>query len=178
MSQLTITEALAELKTLGKRIEKKREFVAAYLWRQEKFKDPLEKTGGSVTAIKAERQAIADLEERLVLIRRRINDANALTPVTIGETTRSLADWIIWKRDVSAGQVAFLAKMGTAVAHVRKEATQKGLTVLSGAATTPDDVIVNVDEQELAKQMEALQDVLGKLDGQLSLKNALTVIEV
>lgn len=44
---LTITEALAEIKTVGKRVEKKREFIKAFLARQDGVKDPLEKDGGS-----------------------------------------------------------------------------------------------------------------------------------
>lgn len=43
---MLITEALAELKTLNKRVEKKKEYVKAYLYRQEGLKDPLEKDGG------------------------------------------------------------------------------------------------------------------------------------
>lgn len=40
---ITITEALAEIKTVAKRIEKKRDFIRAYLSRQEGVRDPLEK---------------------------------------------------------------------------------------------------------------------------------------
>ena len=49
--QLTITEALAEIKTLEKRIQKKQEFVGSFLYRQEQFKDPLAAQGGSPAAL-------------------------------------------------------------------------------------------------------------------------------
>ena len=58
--------------------------------------------GGSVSAIKRELQAIHDLEERMVRIRRAIQHANQVTNVTIGKQARSIADWLVWRRDVSA----------------------------------------------------------------------------
>ncbi len=177
MAQLSITEALAELKTIGKRIEKKREFVMLYLYRQDRLKDPLEKTGGSVTAIQEARQSIADLEGRQIQLRRRINDANAATMVTVGSMTRSIADWIIWKRDVAPAQATFLGQLSGRIAGMRKEATQKGFAVTGGTPTTPDDILVCLDELALAAEREALEDVAGRLDGQLSLKNATTLIE-
>ena len=76
MAQMTITEALAETKTIDKRISKKRTFVTDYLFRQDALRDPLEKEGGSVAAIEATRQAIGDLEKRLVDIRRAIARAH------------------------------------------------------------------------------------------------------
>src|SRR5277367_6394116 len=101
MPPVTITEALAELKTIDKRIQKKREFVLGYLLRQEMFKDPLERDGGSVSAIKREMQSIRDLEERKIGIRRAIQQANERTNVTVGKQTRSIADWLVWKREVA-----------------------------------------------------------------------------
>ena len=38
---LTITEALAEIKTIGKRVEAKRTFINGILWRPEAIRDPL-----------------------------------------------------------------------------------------------------------------------------------------
>ena len=49
MSAITVTEALAEIKTTQKRIEKKREHILNFAWRQERMKDPLERDGGSGT---------------------------------------------------------------------------------------------------------------------------------
>jgi hypothetical protein len=37
---------------------------------------------------------------------------------------------------------------------------------------------VNLSEVELSKESEELEHILGDLDGQLSLKNATTIIEV
>jgi hypothetical protein len=179
MAQITITEALAELKTIDKRIEKKREFVLSYLLRQEMLKDPLEKDGGSVSAIKRELQAIHDLEERKVLIRRRIQAANERNSVTVGKQARTIADWLVWRREVAPIQQQFLASLRNKIEQARQEAARRGAGLSATAETAkPNDVIVNVNEQELAREIEGLEEVLGTLDGQLSLKNATLLIDV
>lgn len=176
---LTITEALAELKTIDKRIAKKREFVMNYLLRIDMVRDPLEKDGGSVAALQREQQAIRDLEERRVLIRRRINEANLATSITVSAQTRAIADWLIWRRDVAPGVKAGLDGLAARINQARQEATKRGAALTpAGEAKKPEDIVVNVSEQDLAKQREALEELLGVLDGQLSLKNATITIEV
>ncbi len=177
---MTITEALAELKTIGKRIEKKRAYINSYLMRQEALKDPLEKDGGSATVIHRERQAIGDLEGRHVAIRLAIQKVNQETPVTVEGIKKSLADWLTWRKEIAPDQQQFLAAIRTQVDRARTMALQRGATAVSGGAeaTKPQDVIINVDEAALAKEQEQLETVLGGLDGQLSLKNATVLIEV
>jgi hypothetical protein len=177
---LTITEGLAEIKTIGKRIEKRREFVTQYIARQEGLKDPLSNEGGSQTVIKRERQAIADLEERIVTIRRAIQEANATETITIGGETRPIADWLVWRREVSGGQVAFVSRLRNSVIQIRRDAQQKGMGVVTTSADAKNlsDIIVNVDEAALAAEAEKQETILGNLDGQLSLKNATTTIDI
>lgn len=177
---LTITEALAEVKTIEKRLTKKRESVMGFLWRQERIKDPLEKEGGSRSFIERERQAIADLENRVIAIRRAIQKANDQTSVTILDKTRTISEWLTFRREVAQGQQQFLAQIRNGVNQVRKEAQQKGLNIASSkeAVTSDNDIVVNINEQQLAKEIEQLEETLGTLDGQLSLKNATVVVEV
>lgn len=175
---ITITEALAEIKTIEKRAAKKREFIGAYLVRQEKLKDPLHDEGGSVAAIARERQAIQDLEQRSVDLRLAINHANDETSVTIGSNTRSIAEWLIWRRDIAPSLKKFLADLQGGLRNVRDEAQRKGLAIVQGEASNPDDVIVNISEQSLAEEIENLENVLGTLDGQLSLKNATVFVKI
>lgn len=172
----TITEALAELKTLGKRIEKKRAFITSHLIRQDKFKDPLERDGGSPKVIGAERQSITDLENRAVAIRMAISQVNSETPVIINGLTHSIAEWLVWRREVAPGQQLFLATLQTGINRVRTEARRTGAVVAPKDDVKPDDVIVNVNEVTLAQEIEALESVLGALDGQLSLKNATVTV--
>lgn len=179
MATVTITEALAELKVIDKRLATKREFVTSYLYRQNLYKDPLDKDGGSAKLVAAERQAIRDLEERKVRIRRAIAQANEVTPVTAGGTTRTIAEWLTWRRDVAPTQQTFIRGLKQKLDAVRRDAQQKGLTVTADTASQNDkDIIVNVSEKGLADEAEALETTLATLDGQLSLKNATVTIEV
>jgi hypothetical protein len=175
---ITITEALAEVKTIGKRLEKKRANVLQFLARQDGIKDPLEKEGGSVNFVAAERQSIADLGQRVVTLRAGIQKANEANTITIAGKTRSIADWLIWRRDVASAEGAFLNQLRSQLNAVRQQAQKQQSTVVpAGAvASSPADYVVNLDEQELARQIEAHEEMLGTLDGQLSLKNATTQI--
>lgn len=177
---LTITEALAELKTLGKRVEKKREYIGSFLARQDGIKDPLEKNGGSAEVIRRERQAIADLEARHVAIRTAIQKMNQATPITVLDTTKTIAEWLTWRKEIASGAQSFINKIRNTVIAARKEASQKGWSVVTAteAARQPTDLVVNVDEADLAKEAETLESILGTLDGQLSLKNATVTIDV
>lgn len=177
---ITITEALAEIKTIGKRIEKKRGFVAQYVARQEIVHDPLTNQGGSEKALREERQAIADLEARIVGIRLAINAANVATAVTVGTQTKTIAEWLTWRRDVVPGRKAFLTQLNNALLNVRREAQQKGLNIVAQVGSQPDqkNIIVNLDERALAQEAEQLETTLGTLDGLLSLKNATVTIDV
>lgn len=179
---LTITEALAETKTIEKRITKKRDTIGQYLGRQEKVKDPLASDGGSVDYIKREEQAVNDLEERLIAIRRAILTANQSTIVSLNGDTRSIQDWLTWRREVAPKQQAYLARVRQGIESLRKECQQKGLNVVSAVATVgnvePNDVWVNLSEVELAARIEKLEAMLGDLDGQLSLKNATTMVNL
>jgi hypothetical protein len=180
MPQTTITEALAEIKTLQKRIAQKSEFVNSNLYRQDTFKDPFENQGGSAKMIAQETQAIRDLEARIVKIRIAINTANLEQGVTIEGETRSVAGWIVWKRDVAPLVRARLQKWDGTVSGARKQAQAQGLAIRGPGeqAQALKDVLVHIDEKRLAEERERLETVLGTLDGRLSLFNATATIEV
>lgn len=180
MSKLTITEALSEMKTIDARIGKKREFVSQYLYRQDRMRDPLEKQGGSRAIIASELQSISDLSERKLQIRRAIQQANQRVEITLEGSTRSIADWLVWRREVAPGYQAQLKAVNQTVQAARNDAMRKGLSVLSdpNAASTPNDVIINIDEVALAAEIERLEQTLGMLDGQLSLRNATVTIDI
>ena len=177
MATTTITEALAEIKTIDKRIEKKREFITTYLVRNEQLKDPLDRDGGSFEAIRRERQAIKDLEELKVAIRRAILDANQENTITLSGTIRSIADWLVWRREVAPTQERFLTTLRRNIDANRAEAQKRGLAVAEPDKARERDLIVNLNEAELAEEIERFQETLGALDGQLSLKNATVTIE-
>lgn len=173
---MTITEALAEIKVTDKRIEKKRAFIGTYAMRPEQLRDPLEKDGGSVSAVAAEIQAIGDLEENKIAIRRAIQAANERTNITVGKQTRSIADWLVWRRDVAPQRRHFLTEVRTGIERHRQDALKRGQQATTAENAKPGDLVVNVNEKELAEQAENLEAVLETLDGQLSLKNATVTV--
>lgn len=176
----TITEALAEVKLVKNKIEKKRGFVCANVGRQDGIKDPFAKEGGTAKLNAAEMQSIRDLGERLVLIRSRIFNANKMTNLEINGVTRSVADWLVWRREVAPMVKTFQQELTRGIAGVRKNALERGFTIAktNEQATAPTDVIIEVDEAQLSKDAEALQELLDLLDGKLSLHNATTPVEV
>jgi hypothetical protein len=186
MAKLTITEALQEIKTIGKRLEKKRGSIGQYLVRDTRNRDPLGANGGSVKFINEERQAIRDLENNIVTIRTNIQTSNLTSKLTIGSTTRSVAQWLTWRKEISSHQVGFLKSMATGLNNVRNEVQKKGGTTKPSSAPVaenfdpqaPPDVVVNIDERGLIAEQEELDQTLGTLDGKLSLFNATTVIEI
>ena len=171
---MTITEALAEIKTLNKRLDKKRMFVLSFLSRPDAIRDPLAKDGGSAFVLAAERQSIADLEARIVFLRREIQRANEQESASVGGSTKTLANWLIWRREVAPAQRTFLGQLRQNIDSVRVNAKRQGAAVVSPGATAaqPTDIIVNIDERVLANEIETLEQTLGDLDGVLSLKNA------
>jgi hypothetical protein len=174
---ITITEALAEVPTITKRIAKKQQFVMDFLSRPASARDPHEKDGGSVELIKQNLQGIADLEQRLIAIRSGIAASNARTTITIGTTTRTITDWLTWRREIAEGQRLRLASVASYLRQLRDKAQKAGAKV----SENPEgftDYAVNVNEKDLSDQIEALETTLGALDGQLSLKNATTTISL
>ena len=108
-----------------------------------------------------------------------IQEANANTSLTISGITRSISDWLVWRRDVAPNIRQHLTDMSNAIQRSRTEATKRGFNVVAGTQSgtgSPNDLLVNIDEQQLAKEIESLEELLGKLDGQLSLKNATTEV--
>lgn len=177
---ITITEGLAEIKTIFKRIEKKREFILANVARQEMIKDPLAKDGGSEAAIAREVQSVGDLLERVIKIRAEINKANQANAISIGGETRTIADWLTWKREISTPARTLWDSINSQVANVKQQAQQRGVKMVSATAAVerPEDVVLHVNVQDVAKRRESIEEVLGILDGQLSLKNATITIDV
>lgn len=179
MPKITITEALAEIKTIGSRVQKKREAIMRYFSRDSRLRDPLEKEGGSVAFVSQERQAINDLNSRLVAIRSAIQRVNLETKLRIGDLTLSVAEWLNWRREVADGQQKFLGQMASQITAVRSQAARSGVGVSENPDTAqPGEMVVAVNERGLSQEIETMATILGSLDGQLSLINATVMVEV
>lgn len=175
----TITEALAEIKTIKARIDKRRGGYMQYVVRDARAKDPLEMEGGSVEFVRRERQAIGDLQQRVVDIRTAIQRANLETTLTVQGVTKTVAEWLNWRREVSAEQKNELAALTKGMTDARRLVQQRGGKVAeSDAQAGASDVVVMVSERDLAAATDHIELVLGELDGKLSLMNATTLIDL
>lgn len=181
MAETTITEALAEIKTIEARLGKKRESIIPYIARGAQLRDPMEDIeGGSSEFIRRERQAITDLEERVIRIRTAIQAKNQEVLLTLGERTRTLAGWLTWRREIAEGQKQYLAQLFQTIQHTRAQARGRQVVQAGDAsAGKPEEtVIINIKESELTAQIESIETTLGDLDGKLSLLNATTKITI
>jgi hypothetical protein len=170
MSKTTITEALAEIKTIAKRIEAKERFVMNYLVRPDVVRDPHPE--GSVVVVGRELQSLRDLRTRWMRLRQAIAEANAKTHMTILGIDRTIAEWLIWRREIADGEQAFIGRISSMIQEVSKE------IVKQSSRENPIQPVVSVDERYLFAEAEMHQEVTGTLDGKLSLLNATTFVEV
>jgi len=177
---VTITEALAEIKTILKRIQSKREFIESYQLRLDSLKDPLEKDGGSAKAVLEAEQAVSDLEARIVALRVGIQKANEDTTISIEGVEKPIADWLIWRREIAPGRERFLNSLTGRLAQARASVQGKSYTWGNDKSATEKaaDIVVNIDEAKLSKDKEQMKNILGQLDGQLSLKNATVLLNI
>lgn len=180
---MTITEALAEIKTIEKRIVSKRDFVTTNLFRLDSLKDPHEKDGGSAKVLDETLQAIRDLEDRIVKLRLSIQTANETNTITLTDETKSIADWLVWRREVAPGKERFLKNLRVKLNSAREAVRTQQRSSTYGMGSTPitqplQDILVHIDEKKLQTDSENLEKILGDLDGQLSLKNATIMVTV
>jgi len=175
--ELTITEALSEIKLTRSKIEKKREFVLEYLTRPSSRVDPLANSGGATQMIEQQLQSVSDLQERVIALRNAINKANNENNITVNNITRTIADWLTWKRDIWPYETRFWSQVGSNISNTRSSMDYDSARYKTGV-TVVDDLIVHIDEAEMMKKVEQLQDIENRLDGLLSLRNAQITIEV
>ena len=182
--EMTITEALQEITTLQKRLEKARAAILPYICRDSRVVDPLAKQdGGSVGFVARQRQAITDLEQRLVDIRTAIQMVNLKAELTIDKTTRTVAQWLNWRREISEHRQRFLASMGSQIALMRAQlqnqrtGTRTALAQPTEAAV-PVEITLNLDEARLLAEQDEMEALLGALDGKLSLFNATQKVDI
>jgi hypothetical protein len=178
MATITVAEALARIDTYRRRIEAKQQLVDAYLFRTAAQRDPLAAEGGTAAALAAELASLDALQERTILLRRLIQHSYETTPITFGERTRSLADWLVWRREVATRRANFLEALSRRIQRARKLAARRAAGVSEVGAGKAADVVVHLNEQELAGQAEEVEELRGYLQGQLALKNATLTVDV
>lgn len=177
-TEITITEALAELKTIAKKITSKQQAILQYLYRDSVLRDPLEASGGSRTYIAQERQSLKDLRQRYADIRMAIYAANGTTQLDVQGTVRTVAEWLVWKREIHKLHADELNAIANTVKNIRSKVAAMGKQFTNTESTDPKDVIANIDEAGVLREAEELATIMSTLDGKLSLINATTKIVV
>lgn len=186
MSKLTITEALQEIKTINSRILKKREGIAQHVVRDSRIRDPFEKEGGSDKFIAEERQSIKDLENRIIKLRIGIQRVNQSQDLTIEDTTKTVAEWLVWRREVAPNYRNWLSQTVKGIQEIRQKLQRGGGNITASknvgnvniSPDTPIDGVVFLDEYALHKEMDEVNTIFGALDGKLSWFNAITSFEI
>lgn len=174
MPTLTISEALGQIQVIDQHIARKQKLVDAYLLRNASIRDPLAREGGTPAILARELRSIAALQERKILIRRAVQAANERASITHEGENRSVADWLVWKREVLARQAKFLKAVRNRINQARRELS----TVPVAAGAKRPDLVVHLNETELSAAIEALEEREGYLAGQVSLRNATTAVEL
>lgn len=175
---LTLTEALQETKTLKERVEKKRNRLTSYLCRTAVMRDRLEEEGGEAEFLSRELQAIRDLETRFLNVKHAIMVANSQTLVTVEGVTRTIEDWLNWKREIAPARKTFLEAVLRHIESLRQrfETDRRSLVGKEGIDPRSFDLVVNLDEKATRQELEAIEAILGALDAKLSVKNATTTL--
>lgn len=175
----TITEALSELNLLKKKIEKKESVLREAIFNVAHAKDPFESEGGSKDYVGRELQAVSDLRRRFVKIRSSISKANLEHKITLGEETRSIYDWLSWKREISEGEISLYKDLYTRTeSQINRVKQQPQVYKDENNENKMVSFIFNHDLGTLSKKQESLTETIEKLDGLLSLKNATITIDV
>ena len=169
---MLIAEALSEIKLIEKKIQSKHEAVMRYLVRDESYRDPLTREGGSSEYVKRELQATDDLEKRRVALRTGINRTNLEAVIEIDSERLTVAEWLSWRREVATARALRLKGIAQTVIQARSQAMQRRVTSATQIIDTKMEIAISVDESWLTKEIQHLDTVVQDLDGKLSLFNA------
>jgi len=173
-TKITITEGLSELRLIDKKIASKQKAVVGLVTRVSLLADPIKTEGGSEVYISRELQAIGDLFDRKTNIRRAIRKANEKTVLKVNDSEMSVADWLVWRREVAETEQYLYNQIRKQVqlSEVTFVQNQQRQTELKQA-----DLIINVDIKTVFDNLADIEETMERLDGKLSLINATTFIE-
>lgn len=176
---MTITEALAEINLIKKKIAEKETHTMRMVAHPTHLKDPFQSDGGSVAVLERERQSLQDLRTRFVKIRSAISKANCEHSIEVCGMKKLIFDWLSWKREIYKGEIDYLrALMGVHLKVQNEERSKPQVFEDKDGKKVLVTYTYNFDISEIQKQIEKVEEIYGKLDGMLSLKNATIVIDV
>ena len=175
---MKITEAMSEIKLFANKIESQSDFIYRNLKRPENIKDPFDKDGSTQQAqVNAAIQSINDLESNIVHYRSAITKANMEQIVELEGIKMSVAEWLIWRREVYPIRKHMLTTLAHGLAS-RNEEGRRGDFGRGEVNMQPVDYIVNVSDKWLLAEIQKLETIEQRLDGQLSMLNATVDVTV
>ena len=183
MADLTITEGLAEIKLTHKKLVSVTANVQQYVVYPASQLDPLAKSGGSSKYIQEQLDSLAGLTDYLVKLREAIAASNMVTHFTIKGVTKTVQQWLEWKREAGPKKLdalhAILSKIQESRDEMSRRQAMSGLrSVSQTAAALPEGLTVNLDESALLKDIQELEELLAVIDGQLNQINSMTRINL
>lgn len=178
-NKITITEALSEINLITKKLDDKRNAILPALFIASHVIDPYTDNKKYVAQ---EMQSLTDFQARLTKIRALIQKANLEHNITIGETTKSITEWLAWKKEVATKEIDFLKKVNQRLLDQSMQAQSRPSVYQVQEADKQITKIVEykyaLDLTTVTKRLEILNDIFENLDGQLSLKNATVTIDL
>ena len=176
---MTITEALAEIKLISNKLEKKRQFVLQNTMKVKQAPDSMAADGGIKQVIQSELQSIADLEDRLCGLRWAIMRTNTTEIIEIMGKVRTLYEWLVWRKEVSNNQKYFYKQIYDVTKNEMDSLAKAPRLYKPNDDSTPTLVEIepNLDYMSYAAKAATVGEILDKLDGILSLKNATLLVD-
>ncbi len=178
---MKITGAMSEIKLFAKKISSQRDFILRNLTREEWRKDPFEKDHTTQEAqVKAAIQSISDLEKNIVAYRYAITKANMEERVSLEGMDMTVAEWLIWRREVLPLRKQLLGNLANQMASNLREqqTTQRSYSGKESEKFQSTNFIVNVSDIWLKEETEKLEAIEQRLDGQLSMMNANVEVKI
>lgn len=163
MPALSITRALAEIALQKEQIVREINFVKEHVSLPANRIDPLANDGGSQKVLQSKMQSIRDKADYVGRLRRAIAHSNAETTVEVDYITKTVEEWLIWKRDIYP---------------LLLQATSSVSTTLTRSQLSKEEVINFLSPDEAFENLRELQNIYNRLDAALSESNAVTKVNV
>ena len=167
--EVSVTKALARIKTIESRLDQKRENVGAYAARDASRVDPIKEEGGSPAYVGRLLNSIRDLESDLVGVRTAIQKSNFENKLTVCGETKTVQEWLNWRREVLPARKMFLNDILRGVDMDRRHLARRD---------RPDDLKVHFSEEQMREELAKLVEIEKTLDEELSVYNATVTVRI
>lgn len=187
---LTIARALTRIKTIQAQLEDIAEKIGKYAaWNSEK-RHPLGEMKGSLEKnhnqakdeIQSLFQQFHDLKDQLIKLKNAVDQANLVTPITIGNQTMTINEALNYQRYIAQYVRMLASNYNAAVAKVGREVDAANQSLLSKDMDEDKRKAMMVQvlylvPKERIKEIDAfLVEFMTELNGELNAVNAVTEI--